>query len=278
MGSIGDPGGGNRAQDRQVAQSAVGLLDVGLQQVRQLTVAGRPLADGGLQVRQAPGRQRPPVGEHGGLQGRRGRLVTGHRPGIQESEHDLDVGGGHATGLGDRAHRVVQPEPGVPDRVPEPVGDLGDRAPGVQQDEVQVAAGTQLTPAVAAHGHECCPGLRGAGGLEQLRQPLVGQGRQRLARLTARPALGGEEVGAGGQEPVAGRELGRGGGHGVLSGNGGSGEWDDPPPWPGDGSSHLPWPATGRPGRARRCARARRPRPGWSTPCRLRCARSGRSW
>ena len=55
-------------------------------------------------------------------------------------EAGLDVGGGHADGLGHRAHRVVQPQAGVPDRVPERVGDRGDLGPVlVHEHEVEVA-------------------------------------------------------------------------------------------------------------------------------------------
>jgi hypothetical protein len=52
---------------------------------------------------------------------------------------------------------VVEVQAEVPDGVPEPVGEGGDRlgvAAVVQQEQVEVAARGQLTPSVAADGDQ----------------------------------------------------------------------------------------------------------------------------
>jgi hypothetical protein len=71
---------------------------------------------------------------------------------------------------------VVECDPLVPHRVPDPVGGGFDVAPAlVDQDHVEIAERAELAPSVAAHGHESeAPGVTAGGVLEQAGQPLVG--------------------------------------------------------------------------------------------------------
>lgn len=98
--------------------------------------------------------------------------------GVQEAELDLEVLRGRLAGLGGGAHGVVEGEAQVPHRVPDAVGEGGDRArvaAVVQQDQVQVAAGRQFAAAVAADSDQGDPArLLGARG-EKSREPVVGQ-------------------------------------------------------------------------------------------------------
>ena len=164
------PGGRHRLDRVHVPQPAPGLLQVGLEQEGELAAGPGPLVVRGVQLGQARGCRGPPV-----LQGTRpqsfGEIgVTGHVPGGQQPERDLQVGPGHPPGLRDGAHRVVEFGPGVPDRVPDAVRDARDVVPAaVQQQHVQVAARQHLAPSVPADRHQGHVGL----GAEESGQPPV---------------------------------------------------------------------------------------------------------
>ncbi len=161
---VGQLGRGDRAQDLALAQPAVGLLEVGLEEERQLTDLPDPAAAQVAQLGQQPGRRLPPAGQGGRPQRGREVGVPRHQADVEQSEPGLDVGGGHADGLGHRPHRVVQPQPGVPDRVPDRVGEGGDLRPAVvDEHEVQVTVGWQLPAAQAPDGHQGEPVGAGAG-------------------------------------------------------------------------------------------------------------------
>ena len=70
---------------------------------------------------------------------------------------------------------MAQLQPFIPDRIPQPGGDVADvRAVAVQQQQVDVAVGTQLGPPVAAHRHQGnALGIGHLGGEDAL-EPLVG--------------------------------------------------------------------------------------------------------
>ena len=158
--AVGQPRRGQRPQHGHVAQAAPGLLQVRLEGLGQVAVAGVPLLDGLDQLGQplagvaAPVvRQRWP-GWRSTTSGSPATQVRSSRP-----DRRGQVAGGDAAALGHGADAVVEPDAGVPDRVPEPVGELGDLrggegAPVVQQDEVEVAERPGLAAGEAADGRE----------------------------------------------------------------------------------------------------------------------------
>jgi hypothetical protein len=154
-----------------VAQAAAGFLQVRFEQEGQFAEEPGPLVVQFAQLGQpGPGRG-PPVLQRplAQLHGQAG--VTGHVPGVEQPERDLEVGPRHPAGLGHGPDRVIQARARVPDRIPDPVGDAGDPVPpGVQQQHVQVTAGQQFPAAVSPHRHQGDPGF----GAEQARQPPVG--------------------------------------------------------------------------------------------------------
>ena len=171
------PGGHPRGRDRVdrvgVAQASPGLLEVGLEQEGELAAALRALGVQRLELGQPDAGRRPPVRQHpeaelGGEPG-----VAGHVPCVEQPQRGAQVAARHLTALARGAHRVVETGARVPDRVPDPVGQHGDvRPPRVQEQHVEIAAGQQLTAAVAADGHQRHAGLVA----EQRSQPAVGLG------------------------------------------------------------------------------------------------------
>jgi hypothetical protein len=113
-------------------------------------------------------------------------------PRIEQSEYGLEIVARHRDGLADCANRMVQPDTGIPDRVPKRVRELHDiTAVGMQQHQIEVAARRELTPTVSANGDKGDPGSRA----ESPGQPHVGNDRQGLAKLCARQARGREDRG-----------------------------------------------------------------------------------
>ena len=126
---VGEPGGREGPQHRHVAQAAVGLLEVGLDEVGEVALAGVPLDDRLLHLAEPGARVGPPVVGDGGP----GRVddvgVPGHVGEVEQADRRRQVVGGDGPAVGDGADAVVEPHPGVPDRVPEPVGEGADLLP-----------------------------------------------------------------------------------------------------------------------------------------------------
>ena len=178
---VSDPRCGDPLQDRRIAEAAVGLLEIGLEQLARLAEPSAPRTDHLVQSGQAAVGHGPPVPQHGALQLIGERRVSGDHPRVEQAEQDLDVVGGEASGLAHGADTVVELHPGVPDRVPQGLGRAGRLGrPGlVQEEQVEVAADGQLAAAVAADGDEAeRVGGRRGGLAEHARQPLVGQRRE----------------------------------------------------------------------------------------------------
>src|SRR5690606_16651079 len=99
--------------------------------------------------------------------------VTGHVPGLDQAQHGLQIVAGHRHRLLDRTDGVVEADGGVPDGVPDAVGDPADVGPaGVEQDEIEVAARGELAPPQAADGDQGDV-LSVAGRAEEVPQPAV---------------------------------------------------------------------------------------------------------
>ena len=108
-------------------------------------------------------------------------------------EQRLEVVFGDGDGLLDGAHRVVEAEAAVPDRVPDRVGQLAQfgRAPVVQQHEVEVGVRGRFAAAEAADRDQREPVSRLSRAREQRAQPAVvslGQRRPQLRTGESGPA------------------------------------------------------------------------------------------
>ena len=144
-----------RLEQRRVAQAPATLLELGLEQERGLAEAVVPVADGIGEDRQPPRRPlRPslagPPDQVGAEVG-----VARDEPGVEEPEHRLEVAVGRVERLTHRPHTVVEVDPGVPDRIPDPTGDLLDVAPApVHEQHVEVAPRAELPAPVRAGGQD----------------------------------------------------------------------------------------------------------------------------
>ncbi len=252
---VGQPGGRDRTQHRHVAQPAAALLQVRLEQVRRVAVPLRALGQHLDQLRHAaPGRGAPVLQQAG--PGRGDQVgVAAHHAQVQQAHRGRQVGPGDVPALGRGADRVVQPQLGVPDRVPEAVGQPGhlvrrQRPAVVQQHEIQVADRAGVAPGQAADGRERHARGRRATTPHACDHSSASHDSTRppSARRRAVPASCSHVP----ERPASASRSAR-------------------------RSRPLRSVVRARPVRSRRCARGRRARRGPSTPCRPRSARSARS-
>jgi hypothetical protein len=76
-------------------------------------------------------------------------------PPVEQSELYPKVRTGHSENLSRCPDGVVEADTFVPDRIPNRIGDLRHVAPlAVDEDDVEVAVGTELVPPVPAYGKE----------------------------------------------------------------------------------------------------------------------------
>ena len=228
---------------------------------------------------------------------------------VEQADRGRQVGGGDVAALGRGAHRVVEPQPGVPQRVPEPLGQrrrpasAGRARPSCSSTRSRSLAGpasprARLPTAASATPSARC---RRVGVPAGSASPGGGQGR--LDQVGERP----RRCRAGRTGPRARALASAGPGPGpersatsiaVVSAAPWAAGRGPPASWspvvvarrrvgrgPRSGRpdagrvrsrSAVRWLRARRP-RARRCGPGRRRRPGPSRPCRRRSGRSGRS-
>jgi len=160
--AVGQPGRRERPEEHRVPDATACLLEVRLDEERELARAPRALARGGDQLRETTAGGRAPVREDRGGRPVHEDGVPRERPDVEPAHRRREVGRGHLAGLAQRTDRVVEPDARVPQRVPEPLRDPGDllrrvRAPVVDQDQVQVRARAEVAAGQAPDGGECDP-------------------------------------------------------------------------------------------------------------------------
>ena len=180
--------GGDGAQHADVAQAAVALLEVGLEEEGDVAGGGAALGHLDLEHGQVLGAQPVAPGRAGLLEERLGHPgLAPDQPAVEEAEGDPDVLGGGAEHLGGPADRVVEVHALVPDRVPDGVGDRPDVPVAVvDEHHIEVAVGAQRAPAVAADGDQGQVPLVVAGGpFGQAGEPGIGLGGVAAAEFLA---------------------------------------------------------------------------------------------
>ncbi|MNW54234.1 hypothetical protein D3C74_318270 [compost metagenome] len=192
---VRQPGRGQGREHHGVTDPATRLLEVGLDQVRDLARPLGPLLGRGQELGQAAPRGRAPVREHG----RRGPVhherVARDRTDVEPPDRRRDVLGRDLAALGQRPHRMVQVDALVPQRVPEAFGDRRDllgrvAATVVHEHQVEVARGPHVRAPQAPHGREghTLGARAGRGLLPEGREPVRDQGADRRAASHPRAA------------------------------------------------------------------------------------------
>ncbi|OIQ77912.1 hypothetical protein GALL_403940 [mine drainage metagenome] len=253
---VRQPGRREREQHDRVADPTTRLLQVGLDQVGELALAIRTLAGRAQELREAPTGRTAPVGEQRGARPVDHGHVTGDVPQVEQADRGGEVLGRHLATLRQRPDRVVQVETSIPDRVPEPLGELGHdlrrvRTTVVDEQQVEVAqrAGIAATDAPHRRKGDALVRVQAIGGPRpQVAQPRHDELDQRRApKATVLDRAGRQRSGQSGREveplslevphPVDGeRDL--------------RGFTADRAPCGRSLSGHR---TTARPGRARRC-------------------------
>jgi len=156
----GDPGRRDRLDGVHVPLAAAGFLEVGLEEEGELAVQPGAFLVQLLELGEPGPGVAAPVLQRALAQPRGQVGIARDVPRVQQPESDLEVVAGHSPGLRDGPDGVVEPGAGIPDRIPDPVSDLGDAFPAVvQQEHVEIAARQHLFAAIAAHGDESDAGF-----------------------------------------------------------------------------------------------------------------------
>ena len=133
--------------------------------MRQFADFREPVPASLRQLRQPEGRLPPPVAQHAGPEALGDLRISRDVAGVDQAERHGEIVRCDRPGLRDGSHRMVKGDTRVPDRVEDPIGDCGDVATvAMQQQHVEIAAGKEFAPAVAAHGHERTSRCVDAGG------------------------------------------------------------------------------------------------------------------
>ena len=145
-------------EHRGVAQSTLGLLEVGHREVRQLADPVVPgahqLAQGGESLRRVP----PPRRQHGGPQPQGEVGIAREVAYVEQPQRDPQVVLRRRRHLRRGPHGVVEAHPGVPQRIPDLLGQVaGLDVVVVDQHQVQVGVRRQLAATEAADGDEGHP-------------------------------------------------------------------------------------------------------------------------
>src|SRR5664280_1391813 len=159
-----------------VPQPPVGLLQVRFEQEADIPRGAVPFGD---QVGQHPEPRwlllHPAVA--GALEDGLGHLrIAADHPCIEQSERHPEVLGGHVQCFVRSSDAVVEGDPLVPHRVPDPVGGGRDvTSAAVEEDDVEVTERAELASPVATYRQEGHPlGVPRCGLIEEAGQPLVG--------------------------------------------------------------------------------------------------------
>ena len=154
---IGELGDGQRVEQLNVAQAATPAFEIRLGAVGDLTAALPPrpgVLDEFVEARAdsgAPLPSRPTYQKRGEIG------IARDVPRLQHGQPSGDVLTGDLQRLGHRAHTVIDANVGVPQGIPQQLGDLADHIDGhvvVQQRQVEVGVRHQFATAQTARGHD----------------------------------------------------------------------------------------------------------------------------
>ena len=160
----------DRVEHPQVAQTAFPLLQVGFQPMRHVTLLLVTLAADLFQDAEPGAGTTDPPFTHIAEQPVAELGVAGDRSPVEQAEDHLQVVGRDRDRFPPGADGVIQRDPGVPDRVPQPLRHLPDVAAAlVHEHQIEVAGRREVPATECAAGHERDARLAA----DQLADPLV---------------------------------------------------------------------------------------------------------
>jgi hypothetical protein len=112
--------------------------------------------------------------------------IAGDDPQVEQPDAGAELAAGDLGALGRGPDRVVQLDPAVPQRIPDPVGEGVDRLlvlAVVQQDQVDVGAGAELAAGETADAGERDLGPRALDRAVQLDQGVLDAGGERTPTI-----------------------------------------------------------------------------------------------
>ncbi len=182
---VGEDGYGlhHREERGDVAESAVRFLQVGLEEEADVAEAGASLRDLGVEDLE-PGRFLPGPPGAGALEHRFTDFqVAADDPSVEQAQRHSKVLGSSVEDLVRLSDAVIERDPFVPHRVPDPVGEGADVLPSaVDEEDVEIAERAELAASVPADRDEGHPPRVALGRLvEEVGQPGVRFGRVRMA-------------------------------------------------------------------------------------------------
>lgn len=148
---------GDSARRKDVAQAAAARFQVRLRALRDPAAAQPPRVGHLHQLVHPRANCGAPLPSCAGDQLLGQRRIAGNVASVQQAQGGDHVAVGDAQRAGDGAHAVVEPDVGVPQRIPQPVGDPLQHVVGdvvVQQHQVEIGIGQQLAPAQDADPDE----------------------------------------------------------------------------------------------------------------------------
>ena len=160
-----------------VAQPPTRELQVGLEEEGHLTRLGMALTRAfGEEVEHLVGVVAP-LGTRLGREFRDELLLTADETDVEQRRRGVEVAAGEIKCFVYGAHGVTELHAGVPDRIPDLLGDLGHMSrPAVDQQEVEVGSHAQVASAISPHrGQRHAPHLSDA--TDHRLQPCVDLGR-----------------------------------------------------------------------------------------------------
>ena len=114
MRTVGHPGRGDRAQRHDVAQTAIGLLEIRFQQMRKFADLREPVPASLRQLRQPQGRLPPPVAQHACAEDLGDLRISRDVAGVDQAERHGEIVRRDRPCFRDGSHRMVKGDTRVP--------------------------------------------------------------------------------------------------------------------------------------------------------------------
>jgi hypothetical protein len=163
--SVSQPAGSERSQHRHIAEASARLFEVGLEQIGGVAEGSEALVEGRQQFRQPFPGMTTPVVKKCRTRALDQLRIAGDHPQVEQAHTGTQLATCDVGTLGWSAYGMINPDPRVPEWIPQVIGqrvDLGRGFAAMQQHEVDVGARTKLPASKTADGGKGGPACRAA--------------------------------------------------------------------------------------------------------------------